>query len=153
MVYKDYKHGLYLLELFVLWLKISKCNCTYNQCANCISIYLSCTSMPIVSNNRLQKYLCYVVIIRGLFGRWPRCFLKPRKCTIICLSSMPANLYVSLNIADHHQTLNPSMGACKMLALDPSLDTICSSPGACKMFAPNPSLAVYSLDTSGSITT
>ena len=36
MVYKDYKHGLYLLELFVLWLKISKCNCTYNQCANCI---------------------------------------------------------------------------------------------------------------------
>ena len=51
MVYKDYKHGLYLLELFVLWLKISKCNCTYNQCANCISIYLSCTSMPIVSNN------------------------------------------------------------------------------------------------------
>ena len=31
MVYKDYKHGLYLLELFVLWLKISKCNCTYNQ--------------------------------------------------------------------------------------------------------------------------
>ena len=66
MVYKDYKHGLYLLELFVLWLKISKCNCTYNQCANCISIYLSCTSMPIVSNNRLEKYLCYVVMIRGL---------------------------------------------------------------------------------------
>ena len=26
MVYKDYKHGLYLLELFVLWLKILKCN-------------------------------------------------------------------------------------------------------------------------------
>ena len=25
MLYKDYKHGLYLLELFVLWLKISKC--------------------------------------------------------------------------------------------------------------------------------
>ena len=36
-----------------------------------------------------------------------------------------------------------------MLALDPSLDTICSSPGACKMFASNPSLAVCSLDTSG----
>ena len=76
MVYKDYKHGLYLLELFILWLKISKCNCTYNQCANCISIYLSCTSMPIVSNNRLEKYLCYVVMIRGLSGRWPRRFLK-----------------------------------------------------------------------------
>ena len=40
-----------------------------------------------------------------------------------------------------------------MLALDPSLDTICSSPGACKMFASNPSLAVCSLDTSGSRTT
>ena len=40
-----------------------------------------------------------------------------------------------------------------MLALDASLDTICSSPGACKMFASNPSLAVYSLDTSGSRTT
>ena len=76
MVYKDYKHGMYLPELFVLWLKISKCNCTYNQCANCISIYLSCTSMPIVSNNRLEKYLCYVVMIRGLSGRWPRRFLK-----------------------------------------------------------------------------
>src|SRR3954464_6365674 len=70
MVYKDYKHGLYLLELFVLWLKISKCNCTYNQCANCISIYLSCTSMPIVSNNRLEKYLCYVVMIREISSRW-----------------------------------------------------------------------------------
>ena len=76
MVYKDYKHGMYLPELFVLWLKISKCNCTYNQCANCISIYLSCTSMPIVSNNRLEKYLCYVVMIRGLSGTCPRCFLK-----------------------------------------------------------------------------
>ena len=95
MVYKDYKHGLYLLELFVLWLKISKCNCTYNQCANCISIYLSCTSMPIVSNNRLEKYLCYVFMIRGLSGRWPQRFLKLGKCTIICLSSMPANLCLS----------------------------------------------------------
>ena len=79
MVCKDYKHGLYLLELFVLWLKISKCNCTYNQCANCISIYLSYTSMPIVSNNRLEKYLCYVVMIWGLSGRWPRRFLKLSK--------------------------------------------------------------------------
>ena len=93
MVYKDYKHGLYLLELFVLWLKISKCNCTYNQCANCISIYLSCTSMSIVSNNRLEKYLCYVVMIRSLSGRWPRCL----------------QISVSLNIVVHHWTLNPSM--------------------------------------------
>ena len=42
------------------------------------------------------------------------------------------SLPLPLNIADHHQKLNPSMGACKMLALDASLDTICSSPGACK---------------------
>ena len=89
------QHGLYLPELFVLWLKISKCNYPYNQCANCISIYLSCTSMPIVSNNRLEKYLCYVVMIRGLSVRSPRHFLKPWKCTIICLSSMPANLGLS----------------------------------------------------------
>ena len=135
-----------------LWLKISKCNCTYNQCANCISIYLSCTSMPIVSNNKLEKYLCYVVMIRGFSGRWPRRFLKPWKCTIICLSSMPANLCLSQHSRSSLDTKSFNELA-KMLALDPSLDTICSSPGACKMFASNPSLAVCSLNTSGSRTT
>ena len=76
MVYKDYKHGLYLLELFVSGLKyrsviapITSAQTTYQ--------YIYPAQVPIVSNIRLEKYLCYVVIIRVLSGRWPRHFLKP----------------------------------------------------------------------------